>query len=235
MKLKNKVVIVTGASRGIGRSTAERFLIEGAKVVVANRKKETGIKVVEDLNENNYLNDAIYIKADVSIKEEVENLVNETINTYSTVDILVNNAAMTGVAAVHESTVENWNKIISTTLSSVFLCSKYVLPIMLKNSSGVIINIASNVYFLATKRSAAYVAAKSGVVGLTKQMALDYCSNNIRVNAICPGWTDTEMADEYISSREDPDTVRESIYNTIPIKKMAKSEEVASVALFLAF
>lgn len=232
MKLKNKVSIVTGAGRGMGKAVAELFAEEGSWVVLADINEKLGRNTSERINNSGWK--SIFIRTDVSDPKDVKDLVKKTLDNFGNINILVNNAAMTFVASVHESTIEDWNRVIEVTLSSVFLCSKFVLPIMLKNKEGVIINIASNVYFLATKRCAAYVAAKSGVVGLTKQMALDYCLDNIRVNAICPGWTRTEMAEEYINARENPEEVRKSILNTIPIKKMAEPEEIASKALFLA-
>ena len=226
-RLEGKVAIVTGAGSGIGKETALLFAGEGAKVVAADRVMETGEKTVWQIKDSG--GEAIFVKADVSRAGDVEIMVKETVEEYGRLDILSNNAGILGeVASVGDATEENWDRVISVNLKSVFLCSKYAVREMLKAGGGVIINSASTMGFVGLPGNTAYSASKGGVIQFTKTMALEYASSNIRVNCVCAGWIDTPM-NENLDERIVKWTVRET-----PMGRLGRPEEVAWAILYLA-
>ncbi len=225
MKLKDKVAIITGAASGIGKATAFLFVKEGAKIVVVDidiKGKET----VEAIGKNN--GNAIFIKCDVSKISDVKNMVKQTVGKYGKIDILFNNAGIYRLSSIEEMEEADWDKIMDVNLKGAFLCSKYVIPIMKKQKSGVIINTASDLGISPESDSPAYCASKAGLISLTKSMAQAYGKDNIRVNAICPGPLDTPLLRNALGKR-----VEEYVKKTL-IGRLGKPEEVANVALFLA-
>ena len=226
-RLEGKVAIVTGAGSGIGKETALLFAREGAKLVAADRVAETGEKTVWQIKDSG--GEAIFVKADVSRAGDVERMVKEAVKEYGRLDILSNNAGILGeVSSVGDATEENWDRVISTNLKSVFLCSKYVVREMLKAGGGVIINSASTMGFVGLPGNTAYSASKGGIIQFTKTMALEYASSNIRVNCVCAGWIDTPM-NENLDERIVKWTVRET-----PMGRLGRPEEVAWAILYLA-
>ena len=232
MKLNEKVAIITGAGSGIGRATAVLFASEGAKVVVADLVVAAGEETVAKIIANG--GEAIFVQVDVAKAAEVEHMVWMAVESYGRLDILYNNAGLTLPAMVTETTEEIWTRSIDVNLKGVMLGCKYAIPEMLKNSSGSIINTASMLGLVASPRQAPYCAAKGGVVLLTKQIAIDYARDNIRVNCICPSEVDTPMHRQFIAASPDPAATKKRLMDRIPLNRVAQPEEIATVALFLA-
>jgi NAD(P)-dependent dehydrogenase (short-subunit alcohol dehydrogenase family) len=226
LRLEGKVAIVTGAASGIGEATARLFAKEGAKVVVADLDHERGDKVVREIKRDN--GEAVFTETDVSKWSDVRNLVETTIKTYGRIDILHNNAGIGLLGTVVETSEKAWDKIIDINLKGVYLCSRAVIPQMMKQGGGVIVNTASNWGLVAQPNSAAYCASKGGVVMLTRAMAIDHAKDNIRVNALCPGYVDTPLLHKIIDESKDPQKELEEM------GKLAQPLEMAYGALFLA-
>jgi NAD(P)-dependent dehydrogenase (short-subunit alcohol dehydrogenase family) len=226
-QLENKVAIITGAGSGIGRSTAMLFASEGAKVVISDVNEAHGKSVVDEITKNGGA--ATFVKADSSKPEDNEALVKQTLDKYGALDIAVNNAGIGGpLAATGEYPLDGWKKVIDINLSGVFYGLRYQIPAMLKNG-GSIINVASILGQAATKFSPAYVAAKHGVVGLTKAAALEYADKKIRVNSIGPGYIKTPL----VMNSLDASTLN-GLVGLHPIGRLGESEEVAELLLWLA-
>ena len=223
MKLKNKVAIVTGSSRGIGKAIALAFAREGANVVVNYVRSEDEakevVKGIEALNST-----GIAIKADISESKDVENMVNKVIEKFGRIDVLVNNAGI-GAHLLKGSDIEKWDKIMDVNLKGVFLCSQAVAKVMLKQKSGNIINISSIAGIEPGLSSLYYSISKAGVIMLTKCLALELAPY-VRVNSIAPGYVKTPMMTRALSEEE--------IVKSIPLGRLGTPEDIANVAIFLA-
>lgn len=225
-RFEGKSAIVTGASRGIGREIALQLGREGAKVVVNySGSKEKAEEVVQLIQEAG--GEAFAIQADVSNADSVTNLVDETIATFGSIDILVNNAGITKDNLLMRMKEDEWDDVIDINLKGVFLCTKGVTRQMMRQRAGKIVNVASIVGVSGNPGQANYVAAKAGVIGLTKTSAKELASRNIYVNAVAPGFITTEMTD---ALSED---VKEQMLATIPLAKLGNAEHVAKTVLFL--
>jgi len=224
MKLKNKVAIITGSSRGIGKATAILFAKEGARVVI-NYKDQTedAKKVVNAIGKNK----AIFIQADVSKEEDVKRLVSETIKKFGRIDILVNNAGVIFREGNWKSSEEIWHATMNINLTSAWLMIREVAPIMTKNGSGSIVNISSIYGFLGTASVLAYSLAKGGIITMTKAFAKELAPN-IRVNAVAPGNVMTDM------TKEAGKKVIKFFEQQTPLKRSAEPDEIAKAVLFLA-
>lgn len=226
--LVNKVAIVTGASSGIGEAIALTFAAEGAKVIVSDINEEGGNKVVEQIKSQG--GEAFFIKADTSKPEENERLVAETVKHFGKLDIAVNNAGIGGPAAkTGEYPVESWDKVIAVNLSGVFYGLRYQIPAILANGGGNIINMASVLGQVGTKFSPAYVAAKHGVVGLTKAAALEYATQNIRINSVGPGYIKTPLLVKHLD-----DGQMDALVKLHPMGRLGESQEIADLVVWLA-
>lgn len=226
--LSNKIAVVTGGSSGIGLSTAQAFAAVGTKVVIADI--EDGTKAVEDIKQSG--GDAIFVRTDVSQSADVQTLVRKTVETYGRLDFAVNNAGIGGTSATTgDYTEQDWNRVLSINLTGVWLCMKYELEQMLKQGNGGIVNMASILGWVGFANAPAYVAAKHGVLGLTKTAAIEYATQNIRINAVCPAFIYTPLL-EKAGMTEGTD-----LYNMIaglhPMKRMGRPEEVADLVLWL--
>ncbi|MFC2058306.1 SDR family NAD(P)-dependent oxidoreductase [Chloroflexota bacterium] len=229
-KLDGKVALITGAASGIGRATALLFSEEGAKVAVADCVSDGGQETVRMVKEAG--GDAIFIETDVSKAADVQRMIKTTMDTYGRIDILHNNAAIQGkLLPVEELTEEDFDSVIRINLRSVFLGSKYTIPIMLKQGGGVIVNTASVAGIIGLEVMPAYCASKGGVVQLTKAMALKYAKQNIRVNCICPGGVETPMLGVEIPT--DPEQ-RAALLDSVHGGRFIYPEEIARAALYLA-
>ncbi len=236
MRLENKIAIITGATTGIGRATSVLFCSEGAKVVVVGRREEEGretIRLAEKAGGK-----AIFIKTDVSHSAQVEEMVTKTIGTFGKIDILFNNAGINpepGRKPLIECPEKTWDRVMEVNLKGVYLTSKYVIPHLIKNKGGSIINMGSCYGHVGVRNRCVYSASKGGVITLTKSMAVDYAQYNIRVNCISPAIIETDIAKNILDeARRNPEVWKEIITNKIPMNKPGKPEEVAYAALFLA-
>ncbi len=226
MRLKDKVAIVTGGGQGIGKVTALTFAREGAKVAVADINMTAAQAVADEIGAADGQAKAIFL--DVSRAESVEAAVRTVHETYGRIDVLVNNAGITRDARMQKMTEEQFDAVINVNLKGVWLCSKAVAPIMIAGGGGSIINAASVVGLYGNFGQTNYVAAKSGVIGMTKTWARELGPNHIRVNAIAPGFTATEMIATV------PEKVLESVRERTPLRRLGTPEDIANAYLFLA-
>ncbi|SMF09149.1 3-oxoacyl-[acyl-carrier-protein] reductase [Priestia filamentosa] len=225
--LKDKVALITGGSRGIGRATALELASLGAKVAVNYAGSEgKAQEVVEEIKAMG--GEAIKIKADVANSEEVQAMIKEVIGTFGSLDILVNNAGITRDNLLMRMKEDEWDSVIATNLKGVFLCTKAVSRQMMKQRSGRIINISSIVGVSGNAGQANYVAAKAGVIGLTKTSAQELAARGITVNAVAPGFIATDMTDEL------SEEVKNGILSQVPLAKFGEVADVAKVVAFLA-
>lgn len=227
MHLKDKVALVTGASRGIGRAVALQYAQLGADVVVnysgSQAAAEEVVKEIEGLGRK-----AIAVKADVSQADQVTAMVDKAQETFGHIDILVNNAGITRDGLFMRMKDSDWDEVIAINLKGVYLVTKAVTKIMMKQRSGRVINMTSVSGLIGNAGQANYCAAKAGVIGLTKTCAKELAGRGIAVNAIAPGFIATDMTEKL------SDKVKESIMASIPMKRMSQPSEIASVAAFLA-
>ncbi len=226
-RLKGKVAIVTGAASGIGRATAKMFAQSGAKVAVADYDATSGQETVGMIKGDG--GDATFIKTDVSKAEDVRSMVSQTVGTYGQLDIIFNNAGVGETAKATEASSEHWEKVLSVNLRGVFLGCKYAIPEMIKVGGGSIVNNGSILAEVGFSEATAYSASKHGVVGLTQTIAIDYASQGIRANVVCPGFIRTPMVTRNIGEQE-----AEQIAALHPLGRMGEPEEVAEAVLFLA-
>jgi NAD(P)-dependent dehydrogenase (short-subunit alcohol dehydrogenase family) len=228
MRLKNKVAIITGGGSGIGRATAELFAKEGAKVVVADFNADAAREVARAIKNSG--NQAISVPVDVSEPSQVQRMVDAALEAYGGIDILFNGAAILAFGTALDTDEKTWSLVMAVNLNGTFWCCKAVLPHMIKRGGGSIINVSSSTGAHDAKgNTVAYVTSKGGVALMTKAMAIDHAKDNVRVNALCPGPTDTPMLRSVLSPQE-----MEAFAATFPMGRMGRPEELAYAALFLA-
>jgi len=224
--LKDKVAIVTGASQGIGRETALALAQAGAKVVAAARNEEKLATLVREIAAAG--GEAFALKMDVADAEQVKAGFKQVIEKSGRLDILVNNAAVTRDGLAMRMKKEDWEAVLQTNLTGAHFCIQQALPTMMKARAGRIINISSVVAQSGNAGQANYVAAKAGLIGLTKAIAIEIASRNVTVNAVAPGFIETPMTDVL------PDKVKEELKTRIPLGRMGSPRDVASAIVFLA-
>ncbi len=225
--LSGKTALVTGASRGIGRAIALELARQGASVAVNySGSEEKARKVVEEIQENG--GTAFAIQSDVASMDSVTSMIKEVISTFGSLDILVNNAGITRDNLLMRMKEEEWDAVINTNLKGVFNCTKAVTRQMMKQRSGRIINIASIVGVSGNPGQANYVAAKAGVIGLTKTTAKELSSRGITVNAVAPGFIETDMTDALEGD------VKDEMLKQIPLSRLGRPEDIAAAVRFLA-
>jgi NAD(P)-dependent dehydrogenase (short-subunit alcohol dehydrogenase family) len=234
----NKVVIVTGGALGIGRACAFAFAREGAHVTIADINSDAGSEVLQSIVEIRPGHTAHLVRADLSHASECQRVVRETVERFGGVDVLVNNVGIQPLSSyqrAEDTTEEMWDQILNVNLKSYFLMSKYALPEIRKRGGGAVINTASVQGLQSQRRVPAYAASKGGVLSLTRQMALDYAVDNIRVLAVCPGTIDTEMV--RTAAAREPDGVDAALARfgkSHPLGRIGTGADIANVVLFLA-
>ncbi|MFX1287076.1 MAG: SDR family NAD(P)-dependent oxidoreductase [Promethearchaeota archaeon] len=230
MKLKGKIAIITGAGAGIGEATALLFAKEGAKVC-CNSLSASAKKVVAKIKLSG--GEAIFVQADISIEEEAKQIIEKTIETYGKIDILFNNAGVVLSGAIDTISTEDWNRTMAVNVRGIYLVTKYAID-YLRKTQGVIINNSSSVAFKGVKDRAAYTASKGAVLSMTRAMAADYLEDKIRVNAICPGTTDSPSLVKRIKSKGgNYKEIRQGFIDRQPLKRFGTPEEIAEGVLFL--
>lgn len=225
MRLQNKVAIITGGAKGIGYATAERFLEEGAKVVIADIDQEKGNESLKALQQEG---DAQFIPVDVADEASVQSLVEQTVEQYGTVDILINNAGILADATLTNMSLEQFDRVLDVNVKGVFHCTKAVAPIFIEKGAGKIINTSSVSGIYGNFGQTNYAASKAAVVGMTQTWAKELGPRGINVNAVAPGFTDTTMVEEM------PEKVMAQIKRQIPLQQMAQPRDLANAYLFLA-
>ena len=224
--LKNQVAIVTGGASGIGLATVEAFVEKGAKVVIADFNEKAGKAVEKKLKGKT--TDVLFVQVNVADEKSVENLVAETVKAFGKVDVLINNAGVGVLAETHELTFEDYNKVISVNQNGVFFAAKHAIREMLKTGGGSIVNTASILGHVGQAGAVAYNASKGAVNILTKSLALEYATRNIRVNAVCPGYVDSGMV-----SKEALGDYYNGLVAQHPIGRLGRPEEIAHAIVFL--
>lgn len=237
MDVNGRTVIVTGAANGIGRAIARAFAAAGARVVVGDVLAEDAERTVAEITDEG--GSAVFVAADVSQAEAASRLVTETVERFGGLDVLVNNAGIGGSREpVHELAPDDFDRVIAVNLRGTFLCAKYAIPHLLDGRTGCIINTASTYGVIAAPLSVAYCASKAAIINLTRQMAIDYGPEGLRVNALCPGYIDTGLGrrgptlspEEFAAATR----VRETAAALQPLGRQGSPTEVARAALFLA-
>lgn len=218
---KEKVAVVTGGASGIGLATTKKLLSEGANVVILDLKMDE--EIINNLGEN-----ILYLKCDVSNEENVKNSIEEIIKKFNHIDYLVANAGIGGSASKpHEVSMDEWNKVISVNQTGIFLLNKYVINEMLKKGKGAVVNTSSMYGLVGSTTSFAYSASKGAINQMTRSLALTYARDNIRVNAIAPGYVDTPILSMV------PDNIKEAMGNELPIGRLGKDTEIANLICYL--
>jgi meso-butanediol dehydrogenase / (S,S)-butanediol dehydrogenase / diacetyl reductase len=227
MRLKGKVCIVTGGGSGIGRATCLLFAKEGARVVVADKRKETAEAVAQEC-------EALALEVDVAKDADAKRMVAETVNEFGRLDVLVNNAGYGFAGTVVDTDEEAWEDLMAVNVRGVFLCSKHAIPAMARNGGGVIVNTASVVASVGIRNRAAYCASKGAVAALTRAIAIDHVADGIRCNAVAPGTIDTPYFDEILRKSPVAADSRRALEARQLLGRLGTPEEIAAGILFLA-
>ncbi len=225
---ENKVVLITGGTSGIGRATAVAFAREGARVVVAGRRENEGAETVALIEEAG--GTGLFVRADVSLEEDVAALVAQTLDAFGRLDCAFNNAGVMDFAPITEVSLEAIERVLAVNVRGVALCMKHQIPALLKSGGGSIVNTASFLGLRPSANSAIYNASKFAVIGLSKTVALEFASQNVRVNAVCPGIIETPMNEDY---RRD-EKGRDALNAMQPMGRLGQPEEIASAVLYLS-
>jgi len=228
MRLKNKVAIITGAGSGIGKGIAFVFVEEGGKVVVADWSERDGKETVEQIHKKG--GEAVFVKTDVSQAKDIDKMVKTCLNKFGRIDILVNNAGILKSKPLHETSEQDWDTVLNVNLKSVFLGCRKVIPEMIKQGNGKIINIVSIAGLVGFDQIGSYCASKGGIIALTREMALEYAPKKINVNCIAPGIIKTAMTKDML---DDPDT-KQFLENSTLYPRLGEPEDIAMAAVYLA-
>lgn len=226
MRLRDRVALVTGGAQGIGRQICLSFAGEGADIVVGDVNLEQAAKTKEEIEALG--RNAQAVKLDVTNYAEVQNMVNKILDKFKKIDILINNAGITRDNLILKMSVEEWEAVIKVNLTGAFHCTKAVVRAMLKQRAGKIVNIASIIGLVGNPGQASYSASKAGIIALTKTTAKELASRNIQVNAVAPGFIQTQMTERL------PEDIKAKMLAQIPMARFGSPEDVANVCLFLA-
>ena len=231
MRLENKIVVITGAGSGIGAATAKLMAKEGAHVVIAEINLENAAKIYDEIDSSG--GKSTVVETNVSDPVSIKTLINKVVTQEGRIDVLVNNAGIGTEKMVKtaDHSLEDWNKVIAINQSGVFYGMKYAIQQMLVQGQGNIVNVASLAGLKASGKNLAYSASKFAVVGMTKSAALEYARNNIRINCVCPGYTQSAMLDDIFDLDE---KMRQQLLNFIPMRRYGEPEEIAEAIVWLA-
>lgn len=233
MRLHDKIAVITGGGSGIGKATAQLFAKEGAFVIITDIHQENGQETVSEIEQQG--GKAAFYEVDVANPEGVESAIGQIIETYKKIDILFNNAGISNVGRVDEVEPDVWDRVMSVNVKGVYLPSKYTLPHMMEQRSGVVINMSSCAAEMGLAKRAAYSATKGAVLALTKAMQVDYAPYNIRVNALLPGTILSPFVENYLkTSYDDPEVAIAGIKKRQLSGELGRPADVAKAALFLA-
>lgn len=231
-RLEGRVAIVTGAGRGIGEGIARRFAREGAAVVATQRTADEGERLAAEIRDEG--GSATFVQADVTRSDDVQGLVRAAVQEYGRLDIVCANAGVGLRRTVEDTSMDEYDRVMDANVRGVFLCMQHGIPELRRSGGGSVMVVASVASFVAFPLDAAYCASKGAVLMLTRQAALDYAPERIRVNAICPGFIVTPMLDVYCAAHEDPDAALAEVVALHPMGRLGTPDDVAGTAVFLA-
>jgi NAD(P)-dependent dehydrogenase (short-subunit alcohol dehydrogenase family) len=231
-RLQGKVAVITGGTSGFGFAIAELFTLEGAMVVIAGRSREKGVDAVEKIKKATG-KDVTFVQCDVTREKDVTILGEKVIETQKRVDILVNNAGMLIRKDFEETTEAEWDEVMATNLKGPFFCCKHIIPEMVRNKRGSVVNISSHISLVGKGDVPVYSASKGGVTALTRSLALRYAKHNIRVNCICPGTILTELNRHVFEKAPDPEKKLREVIATYPLGRLGTPMDVAYAAVYL--
>ncbi len=231
MELKDKICVITGGTSGIGKRTVERFVEEGAKVVFCGRRRERGEAIVQEIQARNYPGEVRFFHGDVSCENDVRRLAEYVKEEFGNCEVLFTNAGVHQSGKLHETTPDQWDRIMNIDVRGVYLCCYYFLPQMLEKNYGTIINMSSVSGLLGDTDMVAYNTAKGAITNMTRCMALDYADRGIRVNAVCPGMTRTEILENTFHCVAGAEEKFKAAY---PVHYVAEADQVADAVIFLA-
>jgi meso-butanediol dehydrogenase / (S,S)-butanediol dehydrogenase / diacetyl reductase len=231
-RLSGKVAFISGGGTGIGRACALAFAAEGARVAVAGRRNEPLASVAREIQSSG--SEALALTCDIVDRGAVEAAISSVAQHFGVLNIIVNNAGAVMVGTAEETSDEDWSRVLATNLTGTFHVSRAAIPVLRKAGGGSIVNVGSYLGIVGRERRAAYCAAKAGVAGLTRAMALDHARDNIRVNCVCPAIVETEMSLLSLSKAPDPEAARKQRIAELPLGRFGKPEDIALMALYLA-
>jgi NAD(P)-dependent dehydrogenase (short-subunit alcohol dehydrogenase family) len=232
MRFDNKVALITGASRGIGKAAAQAFAREGARTALISLEAEEGEALAQELRQGGAA--ALHLVVDVAEAKQVRQAVERVTEAWGRLDVLVNNAGIYLQGNVEATEEADWQRIVAVNLTGPFLCTKYAVPAMRAAGGGAVVNVASEAGLVGIKGQVAYNVSKAGLIGLTRSCAVDLAVLGIRVNCICPGTTDTPLVQEAVHRSADPAAARRALEQVRPLDRLGRPEEIAAGILFLA-
>ncbi len=232
MRFRGNVAVVTGASKGIGKATALAFAREGAAVAIVDIDRQQGEETARQARVSG--GEALFILTDVSSPDDVQAMVDRVMDRWGRLDILVNNAGIYLQGDAVETSLADWERILTVNLTGAFLCTKYAAPAMIEGGGGAIVNIGSEAGLVGIENQVAYNVSKGGVVALTRSCAVDLAERGIRVNCVCPGTTETPLVQKAVSRAPEPAEARRQLEEVRPLNRLGTPQEIASAVLYLA-